>query len=248
MAIGLIVGLVCPILGCQTVSQRELVPPEHVRLMHSDQHCSDVDKAAESPFQDADHVDTAVMGKSVFLGLFGSEWEWTARQLAVERDADLSLIRPCDGEDFFKYAQIEVWRTRGFSPPVVQDETHPESGTLLAPSSTPYGTRLQNIFECLEYAYVTSGPISTENMQRLGTIDAKDYFTSGPYFFGYARIDRYYRPTRTGELSLSGILFDRAKADWAAAMYWELSREEKAHFANRYVSCLLDRGYRWSPV
>lgn len=248
-AIGLILGLVCTTMaGCQTVGQRELIPPDHVRLVHSERHCSDMDKAAESPFPGADHVESAVMGKSVFLSLSGSEWEWTARQLAVERDADLSLIRPCDGEGSFKYAQIEVWRTRGFIPPMLQDEPRPESGTLMVPSRTTYGARLQNIFECFEQARVTSGPITTENKQRLGNIDATDFFTPGPYFTGYARIDRYYRPTRTGELSLSGILFDRGKAEWAAGIYRKLSTKERPHFADRYLVCLLDRGYGWWPV
>lgn len=253
-ALGLILGLVCTMMsGCETLGetlgQKELVPPDHVRLMHSERHCRDVDKAAESPFPNADHVESAVMGLSLLLSLSGSEWEWTARQLAVERDADLSLIRPCDGRGAgFGFAQIEVWRTRGFTPPMLQDEPRPESGTLMAPSRTTYGTRLQNIFECFEQARVTSGPVTTENKQRQGKIDATDFFTSGRYFAGYARIDRYYRPTRTGELSLAGILFDRGKADWARGIYVRLSTEEKPHFADRYVACLLDWGYgRW-PV
>jgi len=247
--LGLILGLVCPMMsGCEsvgpkTVGQKELVPPDHVRLVHSELHCRDVDKAATPPFVNADHVETTVWGASVFLSLYGSEWGWKARQLAVERDADLSLIRPCDGEGSFKFAQIEVWRTRGFTPPMFQDEPRPESGTLMAPSSSTYGIRLQNIFECFEQARVTSGPITTENKQRLGNVDATDLFTSDYYFPGYARIDRYYRPTRTGELSLSGILFDRPKADWAAWIYQKLSPNEKTDFAERHLICLLDRGY-----
>lgn len=112
--------------GCQSVGQKQLIPPDHVRLVHSELHCRDVDRAeaATSPFLNADHVETAAFGKSVLLSLYGSEWEWQARQVAVERDADLSLIRPCDGEDFFKFAQIEVWRTRGFTAPTLQDEPY----------------------------------------------------------------------------------------------------------------------------
>jgi len=250
--LGLILGLACTMMsGCQTlgqtVGQKELVPPDHVRLMHSERHCRDVDKSAASPFPNADHVETALMGASLLLRLSGSEWEWKARQLAVERDADLSLMRPCDGGESassaFRFVQIEVWRTRGFTPPTLQDEPRPETGTLMAPYRTTYGTRLQNIFECFEQARVTSGPVTTENNQRIGKIDATDFFTPGPYFTGYARIDRYYRPTRTGELSLSGILFDREKADWAAGVYRKLSPNEKTDFAERYLICLLDRGY-----
>lgn len=247
--LGLILGLVCLMMsGCEsvgpkTVGQKELVPPDHVRIVYSDLHCRDVDKAASSPFINADHVESIVWGASALLSLHGSEWEWKARQLAVERDADLSLIRPCDGERFFKYAQIEVWRTRDFTPPMFQDESRPESGTLMAPSSSTYGIRLQNIFECFEQARVTSGPITTENKQRLGNIEATDLFTPGPTFEGFARIDKYYRPTRTGRLSLSGILFDRPKADWAAWIYRKLSPNEKTDFAERYLVCLLDRGY-----
>lgn len=247
--LGFILGSMCLMMsGCQwagpkSVGQKELVPPDHVRLVHSERHCSDVDKAAESPFPGADHVESAVIGKSIFLSLSGSEWAWTARQLAVERDSDLSLIRACDGEGPFKFAQIEVWRTRGFIPPMSQDEPRPGTGTLIAPSNSTYGIRLQSVFECFEQARVTSGPITAENKQRLGNIDATDLFTPGPIFEGYARIDKYYRPTRTGRLSLSGILFDRAQADWAAWIYQKLSPKEKTPFAERYLVCLLDRGY-----
>ena len=231
--------------GCETVGQKLLVPPDHVRLVHSELHCREADKVDPSPFVNADQVESAVIGASVLLSLHGSEWEWKARQLAVERDADLSLIRPCDGQGpGFKYAQIEVWRTRGFIPPTFQDEPRPESGTLMAPSSSTYGIRLQNIFECFEQARVTSGPITTENKQRLGNIEATDFFTPGPTFEGYARIDKYYRPTRTGRLSLSGILFDRAQADWVAWTYYKLAPNEKTDFAEHYLICLLGRGYR----
>ena len=247
--LGLMLGLACLMVsGCgsvgpKTVGQRELVPPDHVHIEYSDRHCRDVDKAASLSFANADYIESTVWGASVLLSLHGSEWGWKARQLAVERDADLSLIRPCDGEGFFKYAQIEVWRTRGFTPPMLQDKPRPESGTLMAPSGSTYGIRLQNIFECFEQARVTSGAITTENKQRLGNIDATDLFTPGPTFEGYARIDKYYRPTRTGRLSLSGILFDRPKADWAAWIYQKLSPNEKSDFAERYLVCLLNRGY-----
>ncbi len=246
--LGLILALVCSMMsGCQSVGRKQLVPPDHVRLLHSDLHCRNADKegAAASPFVNADQVESAIFGASVLLSLYGSEWEWNARQLAVERDADLSLIRPCDGEGSFKFAQIEVWRTRGFIPPTLQDKPRPESGTLMAPSGATYGMRLQNIFECFEQARVTSGPITIENKQRLHEFDATNLFTSGPYFPGYARIDRYYRPTVTGELSLTGILLYRAQADWAAGIYRELSPKEKMPFAERYLICLLDRGYSW---
>jgi len=240
----------CESLG-KTVGQKELVPPDHVRLMHSERHCRETDISAASPFPNADHVESVIYGSSRLLRLSGSEWEWKARQIAVERDADLSLMRPCDGGESassaFKFVQIEVWRTRGFTAPTLQDEPRPESGTLMAPSRTTYGTRLQNIFECFEQARVSNGPVTTENKQRIGKIDATDFFTPDAYFTGYARIDRYYRPTRTGALSLSGILLDRGKADWASGVYLRLSKEEKTHFADRYLVCLLDRGYGlWS--
>lgn len=105
--------------------------------------------------------------------------------------------------------------------------------------------RLQNIFECLEQSRVTSGSITVENKQRLGEFDATDLFNSGHYFPGYAKIDRYYRPTGTGELSLTGVLLDRAQADSAAGTYQKLSPNERTPFAERYLICLLDRGYRW---
>ena len=52
------------------------------------------------------YVESAVIGGSVLLSLYGSEWEWKARQLAVERDADLSLIRACDGEGSFGFLKF----------------------------------------------------------------------------------------------------------------------------------------------
>lgn len=236
------------ISGCVSLAyEKEQFASEHVRVVHSERHCNEVDQSATPPFPNADSVGSMDIGLGRFVAT-RTAWEVLARQLAIERDGDLSLIMPCDGEGrALEVARIGVWRTRGFDP-VVQNDDLPESGTLMAPPRTTYGARLQNIFDCLEQARVTRGPITSEKRQRLGSIDATEFFSPGPYFTGYARIDRNFRPTRTGELSLSMIHFDRAKADWAAGIYQSLSPKEKTPFAERYLACLLDRGYGWRPV
>ena len=247
-ALGLILALIgTQLSGCGMLAEREWFASEYVRGVHSDRHSRDVDQSAESPFVNADLVESATMGTGR-LGHKRADWEVKARSMAFERDGDLALVRPCDGDDRrFEYAQIEVWRTRGFSP-MVQDDPLPENGTLMPPPQTTYGKRLRNIFDCFEQARVMRGHITPENKQRLGNVDATEYFSPGPYFTGYARIDRYFRPTRTGDLRLSMIHFDREQADWAATIYKKLSPEERQPFAERYLGCLIDRGYGLRPA
>jgi len=243
--LSMILGLACAMIsGCASLGyERELFPSDNIRVIHSERHCKVLDQTVTTPFPKADHIETIEYGIGRFVAT-RTAWEVIARQLAIELDADLALIRPCDGEVWgIQYAQIEVWRTRGFNP--IVEELFPESGTLMAPSDTTYGTRLQNIFECFEQARVTSGSATPENKKRLGRIDATDFFSSGPHFSGYARIDQYFRPTYSGELSMSVIKFYRERADWSAGIYRELSPNEKILFAEHYIICLLDRGYSW---
>lgn len=238
-------GLVCATLsGCAVLVGDEVnrFSTGHVRVIHSEKSCKEDDPLAANLLPNADRIESIDFG----IGRFSSKasWEVLAREVATERDADIALIRPCDGENWgLQYAQIEVWRTRGFDP-IVQDEAPAENGTLMAPSRTSYGTRLQDIFECFEQARVTYGPVAPEGRRRLGNIVATDYFSTGPYFPGYMRVDRFYRPARSGDLSLTMVHADhRFKADWAAGIYHRLSPQEKLPFAERYLVCLLDRGY-----
>ena len=244
----LILGLLCAtVSGCVSLGyERELFPSDNVRVIHSEKHCKDVGQSVSTQFPNADRIEIFDIGIGLLVAT-RTAWEVIARQLAAELDADLSLVRPCDGEDSFQYAQIEVWRTRGFKP-IVKEEYRPESGTLMAPSQTTYSDRLKNIFECFEQARVTSSPITPESKKRLGHVDATQFFSPGPYFDGYARVDKYFRPTRAGELSLAKIYSGRARAAWAAGIYRELSADERQPFAERYLICLLDRGYSWWSV
>jgi hypothetical protein len=228
--------------GCGMLAEREWFASEYVRVVHSDRYCKDVDRSEAPPFANADLVESATIGIGG-LGDKRADWEVVARSIAFERDGDLALVRPCDGNHSpMEFAQIEVWRTRGFTPKV-QDDPFPESGTLMPPPQTTYGTRLQNIFECFEQARVTRSPITSENKQQLGGIDATEYFSSGRYFSGYARVDRYFRPTNTGDLRLSVLHLDRPQSAWAANVYENLSPQEKPLFAESYLGCLFDRGY-----
>ena len=140
-----------------------------------------------------------------------------------------------------------MWRSQGFHP-VVHEDAPPRGETLAAPPGASYGARLQDIFDCLEQARVTDAPLSTTNKVRLGNIEAMKFFSSDRHFPGYAKVDRFFRPTRTGDLRLSMINADRARAFWAAGIFEGLSEEEKSQFAERYLVCLLDRGYGLSPV
>lgn len=241
--LGLILASACALLlGCGMLAEREWFASEYVRVVHSDRHCKVVDFPGEPPFANADLVESATIGIGG-LGDKRADWEVIARSIAFERDGDLALVRPCDGDpSSMEFAQIEVWRTSGFTPKV-QDDPLPESGTLMPPPQTTYGRRLQNIFECFEQARVTKSTITSENKQKLGGVDVTEYFSSGRYFPGYARVDRYFRPTNTGDLRLSMLHLDRPKSAWAANVYENLSAEEKPLFAESYLGCLLDRGY-----
>jgi hypothetical protein len=247
-AFGLILALVCALLsGCGMLAEREWFASEYVRVVHSDRHCKDVDQSAASPFVNADLVESATIGIGG-LGDKRADWEVIARSISFERDGDLALVRPCDGNhSSMEFAQIEVWRTRGFTPKV-QDDPLPESGTLMPPSQTSYGARLQIIFECIEKARVTRVPMTPENKQKLDDVDAAEYFSSGRYFSGYTRVDRYFRPTNTGDLRLSMLHLDRPRSSWAANIYENLSPEDKPLFAERYLGCLFDRGYSLRSV
>ena len=236
-------ALVCTLIsGCGMLAEREWFASDYVRVVYSEQHCKDANPAAASPFVDADFVESATLGIGG-LGDKRSDWQVIARSIAFERDGDLALVRPCDGDSAaLEFAQIEVWRTRGFTP-AVHDDPLPESGTLTPPPNTTYGSRLQDIFNCFEQARVTSSPVTNESNQRPSSVDATEYFSSGRHFPGYAKVDRYFRPTTTGDLRLSMLRLDRPRSAWAANIYETLTPEKKAVLAEQYLSCLLERGY-----
>lgn len=248
-----VVGTVClTVSGCfvWTSYQREIFASDDVRVVHSAQQCNDADRSTATEFPNADLVKTADYGLGRLVAT-NTAWEVMARQLAVEFDADIALVKPCDGKrgalDPFEYAQIEVWRTRGFKP-VVREEYRPDSGALIAPPQSTYGTRLEDIFGCLEQPGATSDPISPDNQNRLGHVDATEFFSSGRHFPGYARVDKHLRPTRRGDIRLSMIKKDRGRAAQAASLYEKLLPDEKQRFAERYLICLLDRGYSLWPA
>lgn len=247
-ALRVTLGFVClSISGCLSFAyEKDLFAIDHVRIVYSERHCKAAGQSIGPEVPNADLVLSEVHGLGYFVAT-KTAWEVHARQLAAELDGDISLVRPCDdpfpGEVWgFQYAQTEVWRTRGFSP-IVHEEPPPKGVTLAAPPQTTYGNRLQNIFDCLEQARVVVTPLSAENIIRLGSLNATEFFSSGRYFPGYAKIDRNFRPTRTDELKLSMIVSDRPRADWAAGRY--LAANSRSRFAEQYLICLLDRGYRW---
>lgn len=212
----------------------------NVHVVHSRQHCSD--GAYSVP--DAELLDTLDLGIGRLVAT-DRAWEVMARQVAVELGGDLAVVSPCDGEPrTFEFAQLTVWRTPNFKP-TTQEEALPQSGTLLAPSQTNSGEGLQNILDCLEESRDETNLLAPDDRERLGGVDATEFFSSDRYFPGYAKIDRYFRPTRTGDKRLSMINSGRAKADQSAMIYGKLSAEEKRHFAERYLVCLLNRGYSW---
>ncbi|MCF7981580.1 MAG: hypothetical protein K9K86_06315 [Pseudomonadales bacterium] len=230
--------------GCASLGyEKALFATDYVRVVHSERHCKDVEQSTGAEVPNADLVLSRVDGLGYFVAT-KTAWEVRARQLAAELDADISLVRPCGREGGLQYAQIQVWRSRGFSP-IVQEETPPREGTLSAPSRATYGARLQNIFACLERSRAVVTLISAKNKVRLGKVDATEFFSSDAYFPGYAKIDRYFQPTRADTLTLSMILSDRYRADWEAERYLALSPKSRSLHAEQYLICLLDHGYRW---
>lgn len=238
--------IVCAtMLGClRQTYEKELFAIDHVRVVHSERHCKDAEQSTGAGFPNADLVFSRVDGLGYFVAT-KTAWETRARQLAAELDADISLISPCEGEGVsFQYAQIQVWRSRGFRP--TEHEEHPaEKGTLSAPPHATYGARLRNIFDCLEQARAVVAPPTAENKVRLGSVDATEFFSSDAYFPGYAKIDSYFRPTRAAALRLSMILSDPYRAAIEADWYWALSPSRRTYYAEQYLICLFDRGYSW---
>ncbi|HSG45961.1 MAG TPA: hypothetical protein VLA72_22715 [Anaerolineales bacterium] len=90
--------------GCASLSyEKEWFPADHVRVLHSERHCKDVDQPGEAGFPNADLVAFFDIGHGHFVATKAG-WEATARQLAAELDSDVSLIMPCDGNRSSLYA------------------------------------------------------------------------------------------------------------------------------------------------
>ncbi len=147
-----------------------------------------------------------------------------------------------------QYAQIQVWRTRGFSP-IVQEEPPPQAGTLAAPLRATW-CAVAKLFDCLGQ-FRGSGHTAIGRKQSAPGWCRRDGIFSlpGRHFAGYAKIDRYYRPTRSDELGrLSMIQSDRIRADREAGRYHALSPNSRSRYAEQYLICLLDRGYSWQAI
>ncbi len=247
LAVRVILGFTCASLSsCALLGyERDTFATDHVRVIHSERHCKAAEQSVGGEVPDAELVLSGVHGLG-YLVATKTAWEVLARQLAAELDGDISLVRPCDGASGhgFKYAQIQVWRTRGFSP-IVHEELPPPGITLSAPSGATYGARLRDILDCLEKSLTVATPLSAENKARLAGVNATDFFSSERHFPGYANIDRHFRPTRSDSLRLSMIESNRGKADWAAGRYGAVSPDSRLRYAEQYLICLLDRGYSW---
>jgi hypothetical protein len=240
--------ILASLAGCGTLSgyETEYFASADVRVIHSTRHCKADAVPGESEVPNADLVTSTVRG---FGRLVASKraWELQARQLATELDADIAVVRPCEFEAPewpWEVTQTEIWRTRGYEPKVQEQDPAPGI-TFSAPDGASYGTRLQHLYTCLELAESASAQLSANERGRLPEADARDFFSSDPYFPGYAKIDRHYRPTRRDENRLSLIVSRRDFADQAAGRYVARAPEDRARFAEHYVVCLLDLGYRW---
>lgn len=84
--------------GCALWADKERFPSGYVRVIHTEQHCKEVDRSMATQLPGADRVASADWGIGR-LGPTRSNWEILARQLATELDADIAVVRPCDGED-----------------------------------------------------------------------------------------------------------------------------------------------------
>jgi hypothetical protein len=137
---------------------------------------------------------------------------------------------------------IQVWRTREFTAP--SNEPVPKAGTTsIPPPETTYAKRLDDIFDCLSSPSKQNPPIEQEN-PLLADLDSLDFPSSDSYFRGYARIDAYFRPTRSGSKRTSMLVSERPRADQVAGSYLRLTPPERAQRAKQYISCLLERGCR----
>lgn len=229
--------------GCLSMFyERELFATGDVQVVHSEQPCSADQHSAGSEVPNADLLRFDEIGLGYFVATQRA-WEVHARQLATEVDGDIVSIRLCDGvRRGFKHAQLQVWRTRGFVPTVREPMLLP-GVTLEAPPGATYGARLKNIFDCLEESHGDI-PLSAENKARLVGVDATRFFATGRYFPGYAKVDRYIRPTSEDALALSMIVSDRLRADHEARVYLSYPIDGRSLHAAKYLVCLLDRGYR----
>ena len=224
--------------------EKDLFASDHVVVVHSKKHCNETVNLYESELANADLVFSRVDGLGRLVAT-NAAWEVQARQLATELDANYALIRPCDGDGAaWEYAQIQLFRDPAVNLHVLE-EPSAAKGTLIASSQTSYGSRLKNIINCLKHSHANTSPLAIESKNRLDGFSAMDFFSSDAYFPGYAKLDKYFRPTNQDELRLSMVLSERSSAEYEARYYNDLTPEDKTHYAEQYLNCLLDRGYHW---
>ena len=148
-------------------------------------------------------------------------FEDRARNFAYLSGADIALIRPIVPRRSMQYiARVEAWRTKGYQGEII-DEPAVLGFTLLPPPGTPFNARNQNIKECLEQARSPSSPDLSE--QEKSVLAGRD---TRPFLRGeMPAVDKSLRP-----------LQDRSVL---------APLRTSAAFSDRYVLCLMNRGYQW---
>ena len=254
---GLVLGCVCLLhAGCATLYEKEWFATADVRVIHSERHCRDSATPAGSETAGAERVLSQDRGIGR-LAASRTSWEVLARQLATENDGDRAVIRPCDGPAGLveESVQIEIWRTRGYTPRVVEEPPAPGIA-FHAPPGASYGTRLKTIYGCLEEVAELPAPLSAGDRARLPGVDATEFFASDRHFPGYAKIDWHFRPSRASKPTWSdpqhvharGLSMTETRRDlagWAARRYLDSAPQERRWYAERYLLCLIDHGFRW---
>ncbi|OIO74533.1 MAG: hypothetical protein AUJ57_02095 [Zetaproteobacteria bacterium CG1_02_53_45] len=226
-ALLLIVGLSC----CATFSD-PLLPfiPVHVQVIHSDKTASGEHGhyAYASPDAVPNLSDTAdlVTIKSWNIGiLFRSleTIEWMAKDDAFRNEADIVVIRPRDTLNHVVWhLDAEIWRTKGYQQQINDDIPTPGT-TLLPPPDTTFKIRVRNIEECAaESATLQHQPLSEDEASLIAGRDTSLFID----IVHDPRHDFFWRPTQLGWEKLIWTTVPEGASD-------------------RYVVCLLNRGYQW---
>jgi hypothetical protein len=195
-------------------------PPVDVRVVRFDETPSE--NSDQPPgIPNADLVETKAIGFG--HSTYNDSIDRWAKMFAYHNDADVVVVRPTRRRTLSREFRFEAWRTKGYKQKIQDDIPEPGS-TLLPPPSTTYTTRYRNVDECVANARQSEFPSLTEEEKSfLSGRDTRAFVD----FSGTPKIDDRQRPRQFGmETRALGPSVPKGATD-------------------RYVLCLMRRGYQW---
>ena len=231
--------LLSSLAGCATLTD-PLLPhiPVSVRVIHSDRtatgergHYVYASTDDEQNIRDTADLVTTEEWRIGILSRSQETLEWMAKDSAFRNEADIAVIRPSDtNERLVWHLRVEVWRTKGYTQQIEDDDPKP-GFTLIPPPGMTYKTRVRNFEECVsEAATLRSQPLTKHERSLLEGRDTTPFVD----FLHHPRRDVYWRPTQIG---------------WETVLTTQTQPRRRLripeHATDQYVACLMKRGYLW---